>query len=273
MRSSVESSDPAVHLGPALETLTPDDGEGVRELFAEQRARLQVIRRNAIWHCLGDLDRHATRVTAVLLHGAAVVAIGSTLFVAGTDRGPVLWACGALSAALLASGFAARELPRRKRLRLFRRGVLRPAVLLERDAIDSQEIRVDVLIGLEVADAAALRRLVAAGDGSSGMLDGAVEPPAELRDFVDGLRRAREQRTGDGSRVGAPPAPGVGRVDFARIRVDRERLPDERLASRLLFVLVDEEDRGPGSACVPDAKVWGESAPSLCACYPLRSER
>src|SRR5688572_29416457 len=91
------------HLGPALTEVAPNDGEALRALFAEQRARLAVVRANGIWEWLGGVPSGFGSPKAPL-HGlylqlGSIVLVAVALIVAGFTRGPWLWGIVALVAA------------------------------------------------------------------------------------------------------------------------------------------------------------------------------
>lgn len=266
-------TDPSVHVGPALYELSPDDDEGVRELFAEQRARLEVVRRHEIWDCLGGV--RGASVRWVYLHVASLPAMALALIVAGFTRGPVLWSACALAFGLVLAGSISRHRQRREWIPIYRRGELRPAVVVAFDPkLTSDPVTprwMHVLVGMEVGDSAALRRLVGTGDGLRAMVERRADVPGGLVAFVEPLRNVGREHGVDGSRIEAPGSLKAGRAELACIRVNPAALPEERLTSRLFFALVDPTHRGARSTLQVPGEIWGACAVDLCRHFPIET--
>jgi hypothetical protein len=281
VRSEVRTSrpavaDPSVHIGPALYELSPDDDEGVRELFAEQRARIEVVRRNGIWGFMGGIRGEELRWIYAQI--ASLPAMVLLLLVAGFTRGPVLWGCAALAFALFVAGWIGRFRNRRRWISIYRRGVLRPAVVVAFDPklpADPVTPRwMHVLVGLDVEEAKGLRRLIETGDRLRGMIEHGIDVPGPLAAFVEQARKACLDRVSDGSRIVPPDALNGGRAELARLGVDPETLPGGRFASRLFFAFVDEADRGGESVLqVPSEAIWGACIQDVCRRFPLETPR
>ena len=81
------------------------DDAGLRALFAEQRARLEVVRDNGIWQWLGGVPSGFGHPAAVLygvyLQIAFVCLVAIALVVAGFTRGRALWVVAGLAASCL----------------------------------------------------------------------------------------------------------------------------------------------------------------------------
>jgi hypothetical protein len=260
------------HVGPVLQTVRPDDHDALRALFAEQRARLAVVRRERIWEWFaGPESRHDTLVP---LYGkiAFMALVPVTLVVAGFTQGPVTWLLAALCCLAWLPELLLVVPFRRRLLRRYRRAVHVPAVVLaaEPEASDpaNQELRsIQVLCDPGVDSPGRLQQLLAQGDRIAAMVAGAAATEPPLAAFVTSVRVDAAARHGDGSHAAAPAGlPATAR--YARLRVSCNFLPGERLTSRLLFVFVDVDDPGPRSAGVLQPSLWGEGAASLCAAFP-----
>lgn len=270
------------YLGPALTEVAPNDGEALRALFAEQRARLAVVRDNAIWgsgiwEWLGGVPSGFGPPKAPL-HGlylqfASIVLVFVALIVAGFTRGPWLWGIVALAAACL----LLRELlvggSTRKTLRFYRRAVQAPAMLIAvapaKDPSLEHARCAAALVALGDLDAAALQQLAAAADRLRRMVDGAEPVPDELAPLVASVRGGMEARIDDGSRVVVPAPLGPGRYELARLLVPLPLLPDEELASRLVFVLCDPDERAAAHTRIVQSSVWGNGVERLCDAFPM----
>jgi len=82
---------PGDHVGPALTTVRPDDAEALVALFAEQRARLEVVRTERIWHWLDSPESRSTSLLPLYGKIAFLAIVPIALVVGGFTRGP--WRC------------------------------------------------------------------------------------------------------------------------------------------------------------------------------------
>lgn len=263
------------HLGPALTAVRLDDAEGLRALFAEQRARLEVVRDNEIWQWFGGVPSGFGRPAAVL-HGvylqiAFVSLFALALVVAGFTRGPVLWGVAGLAASCLLVRALLLGPPTRETLSFYRRAVQVPGVIvaLAPATAGDEQRSAAVLVAFGVNDAAALEGLVAAGDRLRRLVEGMETTPAALASLVAAILRRRTARDHDGSRTAVTAEVGPGTFELAHLRISPNFLPGEEVTSRLLFVLADPERRTAGHARVVQSSLWGEAAAGLCAALPL----
>src|SRR5687768_2870108 len=93
------------HLGPPVRDVSVDDVEQLAAVFAEQRARVAVVRENGIWQWFGGVPQGfgapSARLHGLYLQFAFVALTAVALVVAGFTRGPWLWGPLALAAACL----------------------------------------------------------------------------------------------------------------------------------------------------------------------------
>lgn len=263
------------HLGPALKAVRLDDDEGLRALFAEQRARLEVVRDNEIWQWFGGVPSGFGRPAAVL-HGvylqiAFVCLCAIALVVAGFTRGPVLWVVAGLAASCLLVRALLLGPPTRQTLSFYRRAVQVPGVIVAlAPAAAGDELRgASVLVAFGVNDAAGLEGLVAAGDRLRRLVEGMETTPRRLASLVAAILRRTTARDHDGRRSAVPSEVGPGTLELAHLRISPYFLPGEKMTSRLLFVLADPEQSTAGHARVVQSSLWGEGAAGLCAALPL----
>lgn len=262
----------ADHLGPALREVAPDDTNALDALFAEQRARLAVVRDNRIWDWLGDVPSGfgiaAAQLYGVYLQIVFVVAIAATLIVAGFTRGPVLWCVAATAPACLLLRELVLGMPARATLRLFRRGLVVPAAIVAR-AADPRNPELDeplVLALLRPAPptAASFRALLAAAEQLRAAASGDAPIPAELAAAVASIRTAAQPAAYDGSRITI----AANGLELARVFLRYG--PGADPASRVTFVLADPRARGAGSTRMVQPMLWGEGGESLCRALPWR---
>jgi len=258
--------------GPALQRIDPGDDEALGHLRNEQRARLQFVRDHALWEWLGGVPGWELCMSALWGTIAFLGLVPVAILTAGFTRGPVLIAICALAvAALVPQLFVL--LPRQRRIvARYRRAELQPAIAIaaEPEACDPQNelLRsVWALVAPGPADAAALRALDAAAQKVRQMLAAGGTPAGELAPFVTAVRGDVAARAADGARMPAPAALGRG-LEYARLRVSPNYLPGDCLRSRLLFVLRDPADAGPGGTRVVQSSMWGEGVDTLCAAMP-----
>lgn len=268
------------HLGPALAQVEPDDAEAVQAMFAEQRARLAVVREHRIWQWFGGVPWGFGSQKA-LLHGlwlqlAAVGLFAIGLLVAGFTRGPWLWGVVAAALACLLLRWLVLGLPSRRTVSFYRRATLAPAVVVgavpDADPSLAHVRCVVALVAPRGLEAAGLRAFVAAGDRLRAMVDGSVEAPGELAGLVAAIRGDLATRRDDGRRIEAPAALGAG-LEVARFFVPLPILPREEFSSRLLFVLLDPRRRGAGSTRVVQSSLWGNGVERLCEAFPWEGAR
>lgn len=93
--------DPAVHYGRSHEFLPPDDDAALADFFDEQRARVEVIRRNELWDWLGgaalSFSRPERLPRGVWIEISSMTLLVITVLITGFTRGPVLWSFAALT--------------------------------------------------------------------------------------------------------------------------------------------------------------------------------
>ncbi len=259
------------HLGPALTHVEPDDVEALGALFAEQRARLDVVREHRLFDWIGGASagRAALRGIALQLVCVALVAVG--LIVAGFTRGPWLWGIFALAASCLAVRAALVGPPTKKALHFCERAVLVPGVVVADVAFADPSLAHVRCAAVVVAPAglepSALRAFVAAADRVRSLLaDGAVVAE-HLQVFVASVKRGLAARVDDGHRIAVPVAIGDG-FELAHIAVPIPLLPREEFSSRLVFVLLDPADRDDGHARIVQSTLWGNGVEQLCERFP-----
>ncbi len=263
----------ADHLGPMLREVAPDDAQALEAMFAEQRARVAVVRENFIWHWFGDVPSGfgspRAQLRGVYLQLAFVALVAAALIVAGFTRGPVLWCV--LAAALLC--LLVREIvltrPARATMRLFGRAVLVPAVIVARvrdpGITDIHVPLVFALLSTSPPTAASFAALLATGDRLRQLVDSAEPAPAELAATVAAIRSGAPRAAYDGSRV---PVAALGGLELARFYVPPGYMPGGELTSRLVFVLADPEARTANSTRVVQTMLWGEGGESLVRALP-----
>jgi hypothetical protein len=263
--------------GPALQQIDRGDDAALAHLRAEQRARLQFVRESELWDWLGGVPGWELYPSAMWGTFAFLALVPVAILTAGFTRGPVLLALCALAVAALVPQLFV-YLPRRRRIvARYRRAELAPAIAFaaEPEASDPENrlLRsVWALVAPPGADANALRALDAAAQKVRALLDAGGEPAGELLPFVAAVRRDVAARAADGSREPAPAVLGRG-LEYARLRVSPNYLPDERLTTRLLFVFRDPADAGPGGTRVVQSSMWGEGIGTLCGAFPWEASR
>jgi hypothetical protein len=256
-------------LGPPLRDVAIGDVQALGALFAEQRARLAVVRENASWQWLGGVPA-GPRAPRAVLHGLylqlAFVALAAVaLILAGFTRGPWLWAFAALAAACLLARAVILGGPVRRTLRSHHRVLLVPALVVART-----DVRADDGVGVPHVHAllqpapptpASFAALLETAARLRRLLAGEESAPADLE---PALARVRAGATAfDGGRE---PLPALGEAfELARLEVPPLAMPDDALTSRLVFVLVDPETRGPGGVRVAQPLLWGPGGESLYA--------
>jgi hypothetical protein len=273
---STPARDPAVHYGRSHDVLPPDDDAALADFFAEQHARLEVIRRNEIWDWLGgnvlSFSHPERLLRGVWTEIASMALLVLTILVAGFTHGPVLWSFAALTLACLVLGRWLRTQPLKQTAAHYRRAQVFPVAIFAHttDRIGEAEVPVvHALVGLDVRTWKDLRELMAQAERLEALVDGRVEVPTALSAFVEERRNDLRSRRRDASRVPVPPELGLGRVQVLRDCCAPHWLPHGELDSRLLFVLADPERLGPERARVMFHQTWGTGARSLCERFPL----
>lgn len=257
--------------GPALQAVRVDDAEALRQLRAEQVARLHTVRTHEVWDWFGGLPGWEICPPAMFGTIGFLLLVPAAIVAAGCTRGPVLWSIAALAAlAILPQLFV--FLPRRRAvLARYRRADLVPAAVLaaEPEASDpaNEKLRgVWALIGGTMTPDG-LRGLVATAQRVQRMVAGTEATPNDLAAFVANVRADATQMRADGSRTPVPGSLGAG-LEYARLHLSPNLLPEGRLTSRLLFAFRDPKNAGPGSTSVLQASLWGEGVDALCAAFP-----
>lgn len=276
---STPARDPAVHYGRSHDVLPPDDDAALADFFAEQHARLEVIRRNEIWDWLGgnvlSFSHPERLLRGVWTEIASMALLVLTILVAGFTHGPVLWSFAALTLACLVLGRWLRTQPLRLTAAHYRRAGAYPAAVFASGTAREDEHAipfVHALVGFEVRNWKELRQLVAAAERLEALVAGRAEAPVELREFVGRLRADLEAKVCDTTRLELPAAFGLPATEVVRMYYGPQWLPDGRLDSRLLFVLADRAHRGPDRSRVMFHNTWGCGAASLAAHFPLGGE-
>ena len=257
------------HLGPPLRDVSVDDVAQLAALFAEQRARVAVVREHAIWHWFGGVPQGFGSPRAVL-HGvylqfASVGLAAAALVVAGFTRGPVLWALAGLAALCLAARALVTGGAERRTLRFYHRALLVPAIVVARtrdpEIADLDVPLVFALVQPAPPTPATFAALLQAAARLRRLLDGTELVPAELEPVLARIRAGGSPASYDGSREALPQL-GEG-LELARLFVPPRYLPDDALSSRLLFVLADPEDRSAGHTRVAQELLWGPGGEAL----------
>ncbi len=265
------------HLGPPVRDVSVDDVQQLATVFAEQRARVAVVRENAIWQWFGGVPQgfgspHA-RLHGIYLQLAFAALTAVALVVAGFTRGSWLWALLALAAACLAARALVTGVPARRTLRVYRRALLVPAIVVARrrdpNIVDADVPLVHALLVAAPPTPASFAALLAAAARTRRMLDGTELVPPELAGAVARMRAGGASASYDGSREAVPQ---LGeRVELARFFVPPGYTPDDRLTSRLVFVLADPDDRSAGHTRVTQPLLWGPGGEALYRALPEES--
>ena len=265
-------------MGPALAAVELDDIEGLRALFAEQRARLAVVRENRIWQWFGGVPSGFGSPKA-LLHGlylqfAFIALLPIALIVAGITRGPGLWVILALGASCLLVRSVVLGRPTRKTLRFYRRAVQAPAMVIATapcsDPALAHLLRATALVAFGAVDGGRLAVLVSAAERLGRMIEGAEPIPDDLAPLVANVRDAMAERVADGSRFEVPASLGVGHCELAYVLVPVPLLPEERFSSRLVFVLCDPTSRAAAHTRIVQSSLWGNGVEKLCDAFPMQ---
>lgn len=268
--------DPAVHYGRSHDNLPPDDDAALAEFFDEQRARVEVIRRNRIWDWLGGsalgFSRPQRLLRGVWLELSSMALLVLTVLAAGFTRGPVLWTFAALTLLCLAVGRWLRTQPLELTAAHYRRARVLPAAIFAHTTDRIGEVEAPVvhaLVGLEVRTWKELRELVAQAERLEAFVHGRTEVPPAWSPFVAARREDLRAKLRDASRLPVPAELGLGNVQVLRDCCAPHWLPNGELDSRLIFVLADPENLGPERARVMFHQTWGTGATSLCEQFPL----
>jgi hypothetical protein len=265
------------HIGPVLHRIAPADLDSLQALFAEQRARLDVVRSNRIWQWFGGVPdgfgSPKAPVHAVYLQLAFVALVGLTLVVAGCTRGPWLWATGGLAVACPLARALVFGRPVRQTLAFYERAVQMPGILVacapELAVPASTQLHcAAVLVARGGADARGLENLIAAGEEVRRWLSGVAAVPDAWRAVVAEVQRGLAAKDHDGSRIAVPDGLPGGAYEIARVRLATAQLPGEALTSRLVFVFADPLTPTPGHARVLHHALWGGGVETLCAALP-----
>lgn len=268
------------HLGPVLRAVAPGDVQALQDLFAEQAARLDVVRQHRLWQWFGGMPRGFSSGKEVLwgfgLQIAGYLCVFAALIVAGWTRGPVLWVllllpvlCALLRVVLVWP-------PRRRTLRLYENAEQRPAVVVAHDpaALEGPSeaaYAVAALVPKRRIAAGELPALLDAGERLRAWVEERVAPPADAVAFVASIRRGIAAKDHDDSRVPVPAA--LGDHELARVWITPAVLPGEQLASRLLFLFLHPTDRSRGHTRQVESSLWGGGVEALCAALPLEVAR
>ena len=126
--------------GPALQRVAPTDDAAVRAVFAEQRALLDLVRRDRLWDWLGGMPAGFGHPRAALyglyLAIAFVVFAAIALIVAGFDRGVWLLSFSGLAALCLVVRSLTEGRAVRQTKAFYRRVRTMPAVVVTADEPD-----------------------------------------------------------------------------------------------------------------------------------------
>lgn len=267
------------HVGPALRAVALDDVAALQHLFAEQQARLEVVRQHRLWQWFGGMPCGFSSGREVLwglgLQFAGYACVFAALITAGFTRGPVLWVMLALPVAFALLRAVLVWPPVWKTRRLYERAEQRPAVVVGWAPAAMERANaahaVAALVPSKRIDPGQLPALLAAGKRLRRWVRGADSPPADLAAFVESIRRGIAAKTHDDSRVQVPAA--LGGYELARLQITPQVLPGEQFASQLLFVFLDPERRSAGHTRQVECSLWGEGVASLCAALPLEVGR
>lgn len=264
------------HTGPALTRVTPDDDEALRALFAEQRARLAVVRENRIWQWFGGMPSGfgspSAPVLDIYLAIAAVCCFAVALIVAGFTWGLWLWITAGLGVAVLIWRAVVTIPPRRKTRALFDRAETWPGVVVAHGHSSKNDaLAVFALVHPRIDGADTLQRLVECGDRLRALVGGGDGAPAELQAIAATVRERMSSPVPDGSRAPVPASIGMKGCELAFVEVWPQLLPSGQLDSRLLFVFADPEHRDAAHTRVLQGTVWGGACEFLCDALPLEA--
>lgn len=263
-------------LGPPLTEVAPDDAEGLRLLFQEQRARIAFVQENAAWDWFGGVPfgfgPRGTASRGVTLTLAIVVAMAVTLVVAGCTRGPVLWIAAGLVPGLWLLRYLLCGRFERATLRFYRRARLLPAVVVARSATpdDASVWHATAVLAAREPDTKSFAALLAAADRLRAHVDGSTAVHA-LAPVVAAIRAAGPDRF-DGSRTPLPRELG-DELELTRFVLPPVDGGDERHEPRLVFVLAVPDDLRPGHTRAAAAALWGEAGRALAAALPYEVRR
>ncbi|MBL8748977.1 MAG: hypothetical protein JNK78_07445 [Planctomycetes bacterium] len=259
------------HLGPALTHVEPDDADALRALFAEQRARLDVVREHRLFEWVGGASPGRVALTGLTLQLACVGLVAVGLIVAGITRGPWLWGIFAVAAACLAVRAALVGPPTQKALHFCERAVLVPGVVVAdvpfADPSLSHLRCAAVMVAPGGVGPAAFAAFVAAADRLRSLLAEDAVVVEHLQAFVGSVRRGLAARVDDGHRIAVPVAIGDG-FELAHLAVPIPLLPRGEFSSRLVFVLLDPAERDAGQARIVQSTLWGNGVEQLCERFP-----
>jgi hypothetical protein len=264
--------------GPALRRVSATDEAAVRAMFAEQRAMLELVRRDGLWDWLGGMPAGFGNPKAglygIYLAVAFVVFAALALIVAGFDRGVWLLSCAALAALCLVARALTEGRAERQTEAYYRRARTMPAVVVavgepdwdgsSDDDPDDPPTPAALLVGVGCESAEDLDALLRAGR----QLRAAVVDPGAADGELAGLaRELRDEVSCDGSRRAAPSALGAG-VDVAFVGLHLPWLPNREHDSELLFVLADPDRRDAAHTRQAHHVTWGPGGVSLCGALP-----
>lgn len=264
--------------GPALRDVSPGDDDAVRAVLAEQRAMLDVVRRNRVWDWLGGMPSGFGHPKAglygIYLAVAFVAMMAMALIVAGFDRGVWLGSFVGLALLCLAIRSFVEGAAERRTKAFYGRAVQMPAVVLHAQdpdfAGDDDEppTPAALLVGTNVQSSGDLGALLEAGARlRRGIEDSEACEPA-LCAVAQGIRDGQEC---DGRREPAPEALGNG-MELAFVPVFEDWLPERELESQLVFVLADPGSRDARHTRVAHHAAWGPGAVNLCSKLPLEED-
>lgn len=258
-------------LGPPLTEVAPDDAEGLRLLFQEQRARIAFVQQNAAWGWFGGVPLGfgppQAIVRGTMLSLAMVGAMAVTLVVAGCTRGPVLWVAAGLVPVLWVLRYLLCGRHERATLRLYRRARLVPAVVVARTESPGEPSvwQATAIVCTRDPDPKSFAALLAAADRLRAHVDGSTAVQA-LAPVVAAIQAAGPDAF-DGRRVPLPRELG-DELELTRFLLPPVDGGEQRHESRLVFVLVAPGDRRPGHTRAVTNSLWGEAGQALCAAFP-----
>lgn len=261
-------------LGPPLTEVAPDNEEGLRLLFQEQRARIAFVQQNAAWGWFGGVPfgfgPPQAAMRGVMLSLAVVGAMAVTLVVAGCTRGPVLWSAAGLVPVLFLLRHLLCGRHERATLRFYRRARLLPAVVVARTALPNDDSiwRATAVLAAREPDAKSFAALLAAADRLRAHVDGSSAVQA-LAPVVAAIRAAGPDAF-DGRRSPLPRELGND-LELTRFVLPPVDDGDERHEPRLVFLLAVPDDRRPGHTRAAAAALWGEAGRALCTALPWES--
>jgi hypothetical protein len=248
---------PDLMRGPNLSGgVDPECAEDLQALALEQRARIEQVREWEHWEFYGEMLGSEWALEALYGQLLVMVVVTLMLLIAPFHSGLGLAVLAAMGLLGLLPDLILYRPARRNDVERRRRFELRPAAVFaahpgstdpDHDALEP----IHVVLGRPFQEPEEVWQLVRAAEALE------METPPEVARAVSESRR-------DGSRQIA------GETEIAHLDLPHGWLPEGRLTSRLLFVLVDPATRGPFSAAVPPYWLWGEGTAPLLNEHPWR---